>query len=314
MSKFYDMKTLISHDFPPNRFLSRDYPERTVNWLKKPTPMTVAIGFKCSDGILLATDRQYSGTTSNSSKRLDAEKITIIDFDNGYALVAESGGVALSRNFVETFRRMAETKVIADRYSVSDTAEAAMFETKRSFAATLGLTLPQLDEKFRNEGLSAECIVASIFNDEKLLFTISSGMPKKSEVKEQFIAVGSGCMLAEHILGMYHNPDAEMYPGSVLAAHVIEVIKEQDAYCGGRPNIFHLYSKPLEGGGICGNLKPEVIDEYVAGIRAFYSSEKTNLRDRFWMVCVEEMLKRSPLPKRQLKLAIRELLGKGKSV
>lgn len=258
--------------------------------------MTIAIGLINADGITVATDRQYSFTTSASSKRMDAEKITPIRFKNTCAVVAESGDVLMSKNFVTNFERRAAETIVKSRYTVSDLAQETMRATKRDLCDYYGCGMIELDERFDREGTRAQCIIASVFEGQSFLHTIYLSKATAERVNLPYISIGSGGMLAEYLLKRLYEPQKDPLYIAALAAYIVRIVEDHDLHCGGRPNIVTLTSGTDNDKDMvyCSAPKPEIIDEYIESLLATDAKLSKDLREGFYTTVAASIFKRVP--------------------
>lgn len=256
--------------------------------------MTIAIAFKCKNGVIVATDRRYSYTTSDSSLRDDAEKITQIAFKNGNVLVAEAGDIALTKEFVQEFEKLASSRKIADRYTVEETANEAMKFVKRGYCDSQGVSLKELDEKHNREGVRAQCILAYLYGKETFIHTIKVAIGRVERLSLPHFAIGSGAPLAEYLLKSLFDLKHDEWIASVLGTYIIEIVKKHDFHCGGRPNVWTLF---LEGDEAIptlrvGSVAPNVIDDYVNGISKILDRQQKTIEVHLRKIMKKSFIKR----------------------
>jgi hypothetical protein len=88
-NNIFDSAALDAHTFPRRK-------------PKKGKRVTLILGIICRDAIVLAADSQ---TTKGSAKQLGANKISVAEFGNGKAAVAESGSASCYQMQQYTFFR-----------------------------------------------------------------------------------------------------------------------------------------------------------------------------------------------------------------
>jgi 20S proteasome alpha/beta subunit len=64
--------------------------------------MAITVGIKCREGLVVASDSQ---PTWGSAKRTDTNKVSLVEFDGGATLVAESGTASLSGVALRLFEK-----------------------------------------------------------------------------------------------------------------------------------------------------------------------------------------------------------------
>ena len=94
--------------------------------------MTLIVGIICKDGIVLAADSQ---TTKGMAKQPGANKIRVIEFANGKALVAESGSASLSASVIDLFQGKAAGRKIENEMTIAKIAEESVREIRNSLTS-----------------------------------------------------------------------------------------------------------------------------------------------------------------------------------
>jgi hypothetical protein len=148
--------------------------------------MTVLVGVKCTDGVVIGAD---SAATSAAGQvhllKMASDKIEIV---GGRVIVAGTGQIGLGQRF---------TKV------VSDSHDAKLFQGKRVDVAR------QLSASGVNDFATTGCakgqygaLVAAPIEDDGCLieFAVADFQPEIKTAKLNFVAMGSGQMLAEPFL------------------------------------------------------------------------------------------------------------------
>ena len=89
--------------------------------------MTIIVGIISDDEIILASDSQ---TTFGTAKRADVEKISVVEFSNATALVAESGAAEQSGMAVELMQKKAKGLKLTDYAMVAELAQESLREVR----------------------------------------------------------------------------------------------------------------------------------------------------------------------------------------
>lgn len=217
------------------------YPIRRPLPQERHNPVTIGIGFICSDGIVLAADSQHSFVSGPSSKRTDATKISPIEFEDGYALVLQSGATALSKRYVELFQQIAAEQFIDTDRTVPAAMREAMRLLKNEMRAQEGdCSSEQLKEMILKEGIQMECIVAHYCAGKPFIHTINLAYGVPEIPNAHFVSIGSGAVLADYLLDTHLDPSRDEWHGGIVAVHVIETVKKHDTYCSGETRVSSL--------------------------------------------------------------------------
>src|SRR5437870_11003874 len=105
--------------------------------------MTVILGLKCRDALIVATD---SRTTDNEEVRDDTEKVIILPMKNAGVIIASSGNAETSAVILETLKREAANQELTDYQSVSDLMDRAILSYKRKLCSDVhGCKMPKLN-------------------------------------------------------------------------------------------------------------------------------------------------------------------------
>jgi 20S proteasome alpha/beta subunit len=204
--------------------------------------MTIIVGIKCRDGLVLASDSQ---TTYGTSKRLDTKKISLVHFEDGAALVAESGPASMSGEALRLLQKKATTQKISTDDSPALLAVDAMRELRKGQSA-LYPGRHSLDEwkKFYTTEGRTELAVAYWFGGKVELYTITLDECVPSKVQGHFAAAGCGGDLAEYLLGEFCPKGLTCSLAAVVASYVVEMVKQHDACCGGPTGIGMITENP----------------------------------------------------------------------
>ncbi len=204
--------------------------------------MTVIVGLRCQDGIVIASDSQESDE-GMGMKRLDVTKVyetRRFGFDDVEIIVAGTGGVG----FISRAAELIEEKGFAPH-----------FTTPRSVATMIEDVMGEMAERYGGgeEGLELG-IMVGVFckncpkTDEPPMSPIglyainAPGEDEKVGIAEpitDYAAVGSGGLFATYLFNRLHD---ESHPTTALtvdtaiceAVYVIEEVTKVDLWCGGR--------------------------------------------------------------------------------
>ncbi len=192
------------------------------------TPVTIIIGVICKDAIVVASDSQ---TTEGTAKRMDAEKIRAIPFENTTGILATSGNVALSYRVAEITKSKCVKGPLSDVWQFAENAEAALKEVRTALLEPYaGRPAEELDKLCREYEFSL--LLADFHGTEPGLFTID--FPPGVAVKhKRYAAVGCGANIAEFLLKWFDFSKMQLTEAVLTAAFIVGEVKDADSMCGG---------------------------------------------------------------------------------
>jgi 20S proteasome alpha/beta subunit len=207
--------------------------------------VTIIVGIITKDQIILASDSQ---TTYGNLKRLDVQKISVVEFSNTCALVAESGAAEQSGMAVELLKQKAKGKALADYAMVAELAQESLREV-RNYLIDLNKGCNFSDEKweryFRDDN-QVELMVANYFNEKPYIYTVNLHTCTASKAKLHYEAIGCGANLGDYLLSELTHPNMDNNLASAIAVYVVESVKKHDPYCGGNTKVALLNMQPGE--------------------------------------------------------------------
>lgn len=145
--------------------------------------MTVLVGVRCTDGVVVGADSAATSAAGNISLlKLASEKITIV---GGRVIVAGTGQIGLAQRFADLVRQAHDNKAFQN--SAIDVAKALAAMGCNDFASTGA-----------NRGSYGALVGAPIEDQGQLIeFAVSDFQPELKNGKIHFVSMGSGQMLAE---------------------------------------------------------------------------------------------------------------------
>jgi hypothetical protein len=175
--------------------------------------MTIAAGFICSDGILLASDTLYSG----SGVYKFGQKFWVMDRGDITVVFGGAGtGAGLTRAHAEIDRKL---KAGMSRIRVVDLIDMVLKKVSDK--------LPDLPE------WKTHALVAIRIGNENLLYENDAGANMLSEVRQPFQCVGYARSLGWYFARSLFKGGMSLKWARVIAAHLIANVKEYSEYCGG---------------------------------------------------------------------------------
>jgi hypothetical protein len=192
----------------------------------KEKQMTIAVGFRCVDGVVLAADSQYT----EGIAKLYGQKIFPIQSNGYYALtIAGSGGVPSLKGIVDHIKNSLKMQIGANRVTIKDLA-SVIEDVLRAYYPKYIDSVPKAKR--------ADCVVqllAAIWvagRGTRLFETYRTFVTEVSEHR----SLGVGSWLVEYLRDMFfppgHRPTVEV--AKPLAAYMVWAAKEYIEACGGR--------------------------------------------------------------------------------
>lgn len=207
---------------------------------RRATPVTLLIGIKCKDAVVLASDSQI---TYGTSKRNDGAKMEIIGFGLHPVIVAQSGDVIMSNRFVDILRSMVikygnEPK---DAAFVAEKASLAMRELRREQREVhFNCSSEELTEIFRKSGADCAILLGFFINKTPHLVSVNLGMATAQIVRYDYEAEGCGAALGLYLLEEIFSRNISQRAAALLAVYIVEMVKRHDAMCGGQTKVLIL--------------------------------------------------------------------------
>jgi 20S proteasome alpha/beta subunit len=211
---------------------------------KRKTPVTIIVGIISDGEIVLASDSQ---TTYGTAKRSDVEKISVIEFSNAVALVAESGAAQLTGRAVELLQEKAKGKELSDYRMVADLAQESLREVKSSVIKSnegCNFSEDKWERYFRDDN-QADLMVAHYFENRPYIYTVDISNCIANKAKLHYEAIGCGANLGGYLLSELSYPKMDSELAAAIAVYVVESVKKHDAYCGGDTKVAILREQKL---------------------------------------------------------------------
>ena len=212
--------------------------------------MTIAIGLISSANrtptIFLASDSQT--TYAGGPKSLDAQKIRVIDFQNGQALVAIAGSVDLADKVVDIMQHESRAHDIEDDQTVARIASDAMRQIRSHFRQINEGMITTEDgwRRFFKEEVALELIVGHFLNGVPNLFAIDVDWALPVPVTCGYKSIGIGKYMGDYFLRDYRESDPKFEFAWPIAVSVIEKVVPAVDGCGGPAWVGMVYPLPKE--------------------------------------------------------------------
>jgi 20S proteasome alpha/beta subunit len=209
---FDDKKRLVPYQFKPPQFAKCE--RKSV---------TILTGIICQDAIVLASDSQMTDIVSGDVSYID--KIGVVNFVAGQALVAQAGLPSITNRVVETMREKAHGIKVTDWRIVTQIAEDSIRETK--------IPLDAEQKTYLRDNGSA-LMLAFYAAGKPHLYTIDiSGSGTVNPAGQHYATAGMGVALANYLLSEFTEPRASSDIGIAASIYVIKKVKDNNRYCGG---------------------------------------------------------------------------------
>jgi 20S proteasome alpha/beta subunit len=199
--------------------------------------MTILIGLKCTDGLVMAADSQTS--YGYSSKRCETDKIAVLDVATGVqALVAQSGDATMSNRAIEIMRNLVPEHPLNDYRGIAGMCEAALRQLKAELCGQYGCSVVQLEEILNRDGSTCAFLIGHYFQGSPLLFVLNL-FPGIANLKSEYAYATAGCaaVLGDYLMGEHSSPTMNVNQGTVLAIYAVDAVKRYDSACGGATRV-----------------------------------------------------------------------------
>jgi 20S proteasome alpha/beta subunit len=197
----------------------------------KGKPVTLIVGIICKDGIILSADSQ---TTKGDAKLLGTNKISVVEFENEKALVAESGSQSLSTAAIAIFQRKAKEVTVTYEAQIAKIAEDAVREVVRGITAHLNPNSPDRErQEFLFEQVNYfELMIAYYFGDKPCLYKLNPAWCIPVPATSYFMTSGIAGDLANFLLKEHTSPEMDSQFASVIAIKVVQDAIDNVEGCG----------------------------------------------------------------------------------
>lgn len=204
-------------------------------------PLTIIVGLKCNNGVILASDSQQEFRRGVAVKRLNIGKIYVLGEPPRFAF-AGSGTVAHIEKAVESIRiALDETKRRKGGAELSEeecisAIEKAITMTHKIYNIERASFLEDSNEKrFFRPILIGGCLDHINGKDNACLFIIHhEGIVEKVN---DYATAGSGAAYAELLLKNYYTHNISVEEAIPIIVHSIKEVIDIDPNCGGETRV-----------------------------------------------------------------------------
>lgn len=235
---FHEKPYRTKRDFPPEYRDALPPPERVV---------TIGIGFKCSDGILLATDTQYTrgGIKSHGPKLFDL--VEPVKHPDVSVLVAGAGSVP--------FMKLAIDKI---EERLAKTADPSLDDVKVLVEDVLVRVFTDhiypIPEYKQSQDFELMLGVWTKRDGYGLFTTALTAVTQVAKEGTGYCCIGSGIPLSEYALELSYQDGLNVENAKFLAIFCIKAAKDHVGSCGGATKIHTLTNDGMRDRVMRGNV------------------------------------------------------------
>lgn len=200
--------------------------------------LTIAIGIKCSDGVLLACDSQSEFERGVDVKRLNQTKI----YETGGAYLYAGSGITYQvRILVNNVGLQIdyETRQKGSRLSKDET-ESTVEQVLLSLVKHYNIDRSAILEMDDQDFFDPQVMFAGFDRDYGFYLDLLHGGGGVVEELDESVAIGSGAAYAELLFHSLFYSGITIDEAIPIAAYIIEEVKAIDPHCGGDTRIAFL--------------------------------------------------------------------------
>lgn len=204
---------------------------KIVSCPKGRPPVTIAIGLLSNDAIIFAADSQ---TTRGNIKSSNAEKISLIKFEDGQIMVAQAGHADRAARAVAILSDMAATVKLDSKRAAADLVEQAISKTKQELKrAQCDCTMEELREFIYRNEQQFFLLIGYYFSGVPYFYVADFVTGLSNYQHDHFAAIGTGSEIANYILREHFQKAMTFNPTVATALYIVEEVKKCDSYCSG---------------------------------------------------------------------------------
>jgi 20S proteasome alpha/beta subunit len=189
--------------------------------------MTIGVGFKCEDGIVLATDTQY--TTDGLLKTLGPKLFNVAERPDLAVIIAGAGSVPFMRLAVGQIG--AKSKQIPDGTASLPAITTIVEETLLDIFTKHVYTVPGDQPHFE--------LLIGIWTRSEGLNLFQTYLTSLTPVAE-YAFVGLGVYVSDYALSLMYRPDITVQEAKFLAAYCVKAAKDYVDACGKETKIQYI--------------------------------------------------------------------------
>jgi 20S proteasome alpha/beta subunit len=200
--------------------------------------VTIAVGFKCKDGLVLATDTQYTRGIYKSHGPKLFDLFSAEPLPNLSVVVAGAGRVSFMKMAIAELEE--RLRLIPDP-SFADVKNAVTHTLLDVFQTHI---YPMPD--YKQDGAAFELILGVWTRRDGFgLFQTESTSVNQELLGSGYCSIGTGVALAGYALDLTYNPwVTQVENAKFLAAFCIKAAKDYVGSCGGKTKIYTLQNNP----------------------------------------------------------------------
>lgn len=198
--------------------------------------MTLIVGIVCQDAIVLASETQ---TTLGNYRIPDTTKIHKVEFQNTKALIAESGAADWSNIAIDRIQKRAKAIAVNNDDTIAKFVSEIVREIRSEHTSLHPNATPeQWRDYFLDEKNQYNLMVAYYFGMKPLIYNVE---PAKCTpvplIGPYYSTSGIGSELGLFLLREHAQRDMAYWFGAVIATYIIETVKENFEWCGGKTHV-----------------------------------------------------------------------------
>ena len=179
-------------------------------------------------------------------KDLNAQKLNIIQFQNGKVLTVQAGMAQPAALTIQRLQEIAGDVRIENSQSVERVFSEAMRSVKKTLIGDMDLS-DQKTKDYVNQDFGFSFLVGYYIGGKPFLGEIKLHDCTLWPVeKKDFASIGIGNHLADYLLKEYHVADADFGCGDQIAVSVIKKVKDNVKFCGGKTQIGIVFPSLME--------------------------------------------------------------------
>lgn len=194
--------------------------------------MTVAVGFKCDDGVILSTDSQYT----MGAAKTDGPKIFICADTADFAVaVAGAGRIAFMKRAVEKI----EDSLLGLKSPTHKEIRLKVEESLVQFHKDYIYPMPaDKQEKARFE------LIVGVWSSNGGFQLLKTEETTVDVVKDNYCSIGWGFYVTDYALNLMASWEHSVEGAKLVAAICVKAAKDHVDYCGGDTRMIAVHDTP----------------------------------------------------------------------
>jgi len=197
---------------------------------KLKSPVTIIIGIKCTDGIVIASDSRTIYPDGHFDDNV--QKLHAIHFqDKNSMIVAVAGNADFASRAIELIETAAG-QINLDNYRAgADCVDKAISELRQKVREQIRGTSEEIQKQIAS--YSFELMIAYYYGKTPYIFTLDFEVGIAIKRDREYWAIGCGSILADFIVSRLDLSGFTTAQGMWTAIYAVEEIKKIESRCGG---------------------------------------------------------------------------------